>query len=487
MNVTNLLARFAVEKNFADIPQAAVGQAKMGVLDWLAAALAALSGDEKNVTSMLDLASEMGGRPQATIIGSETKTSLPLTAMINGFIGHLMDFDDTCPPVRSHLTTSILPAVLAAGEARGTSGREVLLGYIIGYETSLRVGQALSPGWMKDGWHGTPVFGVFGAAAASGRILGLNAAQMQNALGVAASMASGLAKNFGSLTKPLHAGLAAKNGVLAALLAQRGITANKEAIEGPVGFFHAYAKTEEPDLEPFAKLGRPWGLERPGMLNPKLYPCCHGLSTNIELALLIRQRHQFALDDVAEIEIHSQPKTLSAMLSINYQDTGEPLAWGYDGPPRQLIPAAPQSGKEAKFSKEYALARALVDGSVRVKDFTDEAVKEPAVQALMKKTRVFHNSRLEKISYQHPDEELPYGEKVLVKLKDGGVIEAEEIFTLGSTKRPLTMAPVKEKFAQCASEAGLSAERSQGLTATVEGLESLEAISGLVSQLAGFY
>ena len=309
---------------------------------------------------------------------------------------------------------------------------------------------------------------------------------MRNAIGLAASMASGISNNFGTITKPLHAGLAAQNVILAALMAKSGINASKDALEGPLGFFHAFGWAEKGDLDYIAQLGNPWVLEKPGVLNPKLYPCCHGVATNIELGILIRRKYQFSVGDVEEIKIHTQPKALSAMMSKRYLETGELLKWGYDGPPQQIVPAIPRNGKEAKFSKEYALARAIEHGKVEIKHFSDEAVNDPLIINWMQKIKVFHNSKLEKLSCEFPEEEWPYGERVEVRLKDGRVLEEEQIFVQGAAKRPFFMEDVIQKYHNCAIEAGLSEEKRQKILLMVKDLDQLTSISDLVGQYEGF-
>ncbi|RLB38987.1 MAG: hypothetical protein DRH12_12110 [Deltaproteobacteria bacterium] len=482
MQLSEVVARFTVEKGFEELPKVALEQAKMGVLDWIAAALAALK-EEHDVKAMLGFIQELGKDSQCTVLGCPQKTTPSLAAFANGYIGHLLDYDETCPTIRSHLSTSILPAILAVAEKLEASGKDLLLGFVLGHEVALRIGEVMTPGWIRKGWHGTSLFGVFGATVGCGKLLGLNAEQVQNAMGIAASMASGIAVNFGTMTKPLHAGLAARGGVEAATLAKQGFSAAKNSLEGPSGFFYAYGWGENLSLEPIKKLGNPFGLETPGVLCPKLYPCCHGLAINIEYGILMRKKYPFSVEDIEEIEIHSQPKTLSAMLSKNYADTKEPISWGYEGPPRQIVPSIPKTGKEAKFSKEYAFARALLDGNVRLGHFTDQAVNEPEVQQLMKKIKVFHNSDLEKISTQYPEEQYPYPERMIIKLKNGNVIEEEEIFIQGGAKRPLSMEHIKRKFLDCSSEVGVAAEKTSEIIAMVEDLENVRNISQLTRLL----
>jgi 2-methylcitrate dehydratase PrpD len=405
--------------------------------------------------------------------------------MLNAYFGHVMDYDETTTGVRSHLICTVLPSVLSLGEAQNASGKEICLATLIGYEVSYRIGQLLHPGWLDKGWHGTGIFGVFGVAVGCGKILGLNLDQMQHAVGIAASMASGLTANFGTMTKALHAGLAAKNGVLAALLAKGSVNANKIAIEGPSGYYRCYGWGEKINIDHFNQIGNPWGLETPGLLNPKLYPCCHGLATNIEYGLMIRDKYHFAAEDVVEIEIYSQPKTLSAMISIRYLDNGEQLDWKYEGPPRQLVPGIPRTGKEAKFSKEYAFSRALLDGRIALDTFSDEAVKDPVIGRFMKKIKVFHDSRLTKISFEYPEHAWPYGERMVIRLKDGRLIEEEEIFIQGASQRPLGIEQVKEKFYNCAFSAGLSREKSDKTVAMIEELEKVDNIHELIYLFQG--
>ncbi len=482
MELSELIARFVVEKEFDDLPKTALEQAKMGVLDWIAAALAAL-GEEDDVKPMLRFIQESDRDGKSTILGCPQKTSPSLAAFANGYIGHLLDYDETCPTIRSHLSTSILPAILAVAEKLEASGKDLLLGFVLGHEVALRIGEVMTPGWMRKGWHGTSLFGIFGATVGCSKLLGLSIQQVQNAVGIAASMASGIAANFGTMTKPLHAGLAARGGVEAATLAKQGFSAAENSLEAPSGFFYTYGWGENLSLEPIKRLGNPFGLETPGVLCPKLYPCCHGLAINIEYGILIRNKYQFSVEDIEEIEIHSQPKTLSAMLSKNYDDTKEPISWGYEGPPRQIVPSIPRTGKEAKFSKEYAFARALLSGNVKLSHFTDQAVNEPEVQRLMKKIKVFHNSDLAKISTQYPEEQYPYPERMIIKLKNGNVIEEEEIFIQGGAKRPLSMEHIKKKFLDCCSEVGVAAGKASKAIAMIEDLENIEDISQLTALL----
>jgi len=483
MEVSQKISDFVSVTTYADIPDAALQQARTGVTDWLFVALAGQVQFGGPLRGLCDLVLGQGCSPQSSLIGWPTKTSENHAALINGFVGHALDYDETCPRVRSHLFAPIFPALLAAAEARSLSGRQLLSAFVIGHEVALRMGEAITPGWIKAGWHGTSLFGIFGAAAGCAKLMGLGAEEIRTALGLAASMASGLAANFGSLAKPLHAGMAAERGLFAAQLAQIGFTSNLKALEGELGFYHAYHWGEAIEGKTFDSLGRPWGLETQGMAAIKLYPCCHGLATNIECGIRIHDRDALNLEDIASIEIHSQPKTLCAMLSKVYED-GENLQWGYQGPPRLMKSRFPNSGTEAKFSKEYAFARALKDGQVRVHHMTDEAVKDFEIRRWMEKIKVFHNSELEGRSNQYEEETGPHAERMVIHLKNGRVITEEEVFIRGMARRPLSLEDIRFKYQDCGSVAGLAPEKIDTIVSLVAGLEHLDDLAPLLQHLS---
>ncbi len=485
VNVSQKIARFILDSQFKNIPEVACNHAKMGMLDWLSVVMVGLKEEQNAIKKIKDLFLDLDGQPRATIIGTKLKISSPLAAKINAFSGHILDYDDTCTLIRSHLSAPLMPSILAVGEENKISGEELLLSYMLGYEVSLRIGQVMTPMWIERGWHGTSIFGVFGVTAAVGKILKLNIEQMQNALGIAASTASGLANNFGTMTKPLHVGLAAYNGILAVIMAKQGLTASKDAIEGTNGFFHAYGYGVSFSLDHIERLGSPWGLEKPGVLNPKLYPCCHGVATNIEQGIRLRQKYRLSVDEIQDIEIHTQSKALSAMLSKSYTKNGERVKWGYNGPPLQVAPSIPLVGNEGKFSKEYAFARALLDGEVSFEHFTDEAVNDPLIKQLMGKIKVYHNGKLESISFEHPEEECAYGEIAIVRLKNGYTVEDEQIYMQGATKRPLSMDDVRKKFIYCANESGLAQIKKDKIITTVKNIENAGSISDLFPNFEG--
>lgn len=483
MKVTEKVVEFVAKTTAKDIPETALQHAKASIMDWFFVALAGHQQKNQAIDNLKKSVLRQGYEPQSSIIGEYRKTTASQAAMINGCIGHLLDYDETCPKVRSHLFAAILPAILAASEQAQVSGEEMLTSFIIGHEVAMRIGEAITPTWYRAGWHGTPLFGIFGAVAGCAKLMKLPRDQIRNAVGIAASMASGVAINFGTLTKPMHAGMASERALTATRLAACGFTANPEVLEGPLGFYHAFNWQKPYEEEVVDRLGRPWGLETPGISSIKLYPCCHGLATNIECGIRIHKEYRLKLDDIVSIEIHSQPKSLAAMLSKTYADTGERLRWGYDGPPRKMTPVLPATGPQGKFSKEYSFARALKDGVVQMHHLTDEAVNEPEIRQWMDKIELFHNSELEKHSDLHPEHTAPHAERMILTLKDGRVIQEEEIFIRGMTKRPLGFKDVKAKFYDCGSVAGLSTDTSMDIISRIEVLEKLKNVKALMEHI----
>jgi 2-methylcitrate dehydratase PrpD len=484
MQLTEKVVNFITRARYDTIPEAVLQQAKAGILDWFFVSLGGRQQAGGAVRNFMEMTLAKGGTPESSLIGSLQKATENQAALINGCIGHIMDYDETCPKVRSHLFAAIFPALLAAGELRGVTGKQLLEGFVTGHEVAMRIGEAITPSWIKAGWHGTSLFGIFGAAAGCAKLMGLDARRIRMALGLVCSMASGVAVNFGSLAKPLHAGMAAERGLFAAQLAQSGFTASQRALESALGFYHAYNWGEVPNHAVFESLGNPWGLETPGISSIKLYPCCHGLATNIECGIRIHEKYHLTLDDIESVEMHSQPKTLCAMLSRNYEDTGEGLQWGYQGPPRQMQSILPTTGAQAKFSKEYAFSKAVRDGAVLMEDLTDEAVNEPEIRKWMARIKLYHNSELETYSNQYPEETAPHAERMVVHLKNGSVITEEEIFIRGMTKRPLAFDDVKFKYHDCGGMVGMDSVRIEEIIEVFRHLETVDNVADVITQIS---
>ena len=267
MGTTEQLAKFILETRKEGIPEAVLHEGKRCFINYLAVALYASR--DSSLDILLGVFGDEGGKERASVVGTNTHTSLQNAALANGYLGHLEDYDDTHFPTVIHPSSPTLPAALAVGEQLGASGYEALVAAVLGMEVCCRIGVAIHPYHYDEGWHITGTCGVFGAVASAGRLMGLNLDSLVHALGVAGTQASGVREVFGSMTKPFHPGRAAQSGVLAALLAQRGFTSTKTIIEGRRGF--AAVLSAEYDLEKATDgLGEKWELQMNGL---KPYAC----------------------------------------------------------------------------------------------------------------------------------------------------------------------------------------------------------------------
>ncbi len=243
MAITEQLAHLIAETTYAQLPANAVTQAKRALLDTIGVTLAG-HGEEAGrlITAWVE---DVGGCQEAAVLGTTLYTSPGLAALANGTLGHALDFDDVTEHLRGHPSVPVTPVVLALGEAMGASGAEVITAFVVGVEVEAKIGKAMTSAHPRRGWHPTATIGPLGATAAAANLLGLTPAQVRMALGIAASKAAGLRQNFGTMTKPLHAGEAARSGVEAAQLAQRGFTADPQILEGRFGFFNTFVGSGE--------------------------------------------------------------------------------------------------------------------------------------------------------------------------------------------------------------------------------------------------
>src|SRR5712691_838039 len=261
-----------------------------------------LAGTSEPVAAIVrQVARAEGGTPLCRVFGTSLRTSPTWAALANGAAGHAHDFDDTNFALTGHPSVPLLAASLAAGEAEMADGATVALAYVIGFEIDGALGRALNPGHYTRGWHATASIGTLGCAAAAARILGLEMGPTGHALGIAASLASGLKENFGSMTKPYHAGHAARNGVLAARLAREGMTASASALEGRQGYAAAFSGAALP-LGVFEKLGQRWEIVSSGIA-VKPYPSCALTHAAIDALLDLRARHRLEPDAIAGVEV----------------------------------------------------------------------------------------------------------------------------------------------------------------------------------------
>lgn len=427
----------------------ALDWAKTAIIDLIGCALAGAPETTTERVMKASVPPGIGGT--CTVIG-KTHRMRPLdAALVNGTAGHALDFDDTSRSLAGHPTVVIVPALLALAEKQGASGRALLDAYIVGLEVATRIARGVNFHHYEKGWHPTATLGIFGAAAACGRLLGLDTAQTATALAICASEAAGVKSNFGSQTKPLHAGLAARSGLFAALLAQAGFEAGPEAFEHPQGFFNVFncAGNYDPDriLAPWAE---PLDILAPG-ISIKKYPCVYSVHGAIDAAIRLKAEHGFKAEDIDDVVVTMHRRRLLPHVQ------------------RQAMDAL-----DAKFSLPYAVARALADGNVLLDHFEGDAWRDPRIRQLMGKI----------VTRPHSDDGNDYGASVEVRLTSGARVRAAVDAPLGrGPETPLPQEMLRTKFLDCASRA-LARPRAQRAFDLLGNLEHMEDIRVLTATLA---
>lgn len=449
MNMTEKLANFIVETDFDSIPPEGIEVVKRVSLDCLGATLAGY--DHPMGKIITDFVKESDASPKATVIGAGFKTSPAEAALANGTMAHALDYDDYSLELCGHPSVSLLPAILAIGEDRKISGKKAIEAYVIGFEVESKLGSGINLRHYELGWHATCTLGTMGAAAACCAMLGLDTEKTRMALGIAASEAGGLRQNFGTMTKPFHAGLSARNGVIAALLAEKGFTADRNIMEAEYGFCNLFCGKGQYDPETITgSLGDPFAILKPG-ISIKPYPSCGGTHTALDAMLHLVKENDIRPEDVEEINV----------------DANELL-------PKVLIHSRPQSGLEGKFSMEYCTAIAVLERKASLEQFTDEKVRDPKVVDLVKRVtmRPTPDLKVDGMVASVPV-------KVMVKLKDGRQLSRQVDIAKGNPGLPLSREEVTVKFKDCARH-HLSEEKSQRVVTLMDGLEDVGDISELM-------
>ncbi len=359
--VTRLFARFAV----APIDETAAHEAKhvacLSLLDWIGVAVA--GADEPVSQIVRDYVASDGGTPEASVIGHPTKLPARAAALSNGAASHALDYDDTHFLHLGHPTVAVVPAALALAEKHKVSGAAFLDAVLVGVETACRVGEWLGRGHYQHGFHQTATSGTFGAAAAAARLLGLDEDRTAHALGLAATKASGLKSQFGTMGKPYHAGLAAQSGVEAALLAAAGFISRPDGMECEQGFGATHAGEGNDGALGLGTLGRSFVFSE---VQHKFHACCHGTHAPLEALISARDDHGIAPEDVSRVEITVNPRLLKV---CNLEQ--------------------PATGLEAKFSFRLTAAMALYGHDTTVlSSFSDEMCRAPELVRLRDKVRV---------------------------------------------------------------------------------------------------
>ena len=416
------IAAGVLDIKFRALPQLAVQTAKEGILDTIGVTIAGAHAEATAPVSQTVLHSAGGG--SSLIFGDNRRTDALSAALINGMASHVLDFDDCSNTMGGHPSAPVVPAIWALAEELGSDGEAFIAAYVAGVECECKIGRAVNFHHYEKGWHPTGTLGTFGSTAACGHLLGLDPERLAHALALAASMASGLKANFGTMTKPFHVGHAARNGLLAAQLARNGMKANPAALEDPQGFFLVYNGAGTFAAE---RIMREWcnplDVIDPGIAF-KQHPCCASTHPAVDAMLELRRRYKLTPDSVALVESWTHPRRL--------KHTNRPN---------------PKDGLDGKFSVQYVLARALAEGIVSFDHFSDDAVFDPAIRELLGRVRAAPDPDATMETTDH------FYARVRVTLRSGEQVETFVDRPVGRDREhPLPSGALEAKFRDCAGQ-----------------------------------
>jgi 2-methylcitrate dehydratase PrpD len=458
-HLTREVASFVLDSGYDALPGDVVELSKKSILDGLGLALSGSVAESGRIVQEYLRSQNLSGA--TTVIGTSQRVPERFAAFANGIGVHADDFDDTQLAVAkdrvygllTHPTAPCLPAALALAETRSASGRDFMLAYNLGVEIETKIAEAISPRHYQHGFHSTATCGVFASAAAAAKLYGLDLDTTLRALSIAASQAAGLRENFGTMTKPLHAGRAAEAGIIAADLASAGWTAAAGILESPRGFFQAHGGGY--DLTAISgRLGNPWTFTSPGISikpNPSGSLTHPGMTTMLELIL----EHDLAPQDVERVDVGTNHNM-----------------------PNALIHHRPANELQAKFSMEFCMAILLLERRGGLPEFTDEVVNRPDVQEMI--SRVHFGV--------HPEAEAAGYDKMTtiidIHLKDGRAVSGRADFGKGSPAKPMSYEEVADKFRGCAEFARWPADKTERIVELVRNLETLDSTRELTALLA---
>jgi 2-methylcitrate dehydratase PrpD len=415
------LAERVCSLDYDSLPKEAIEWSKVAVLDTTGVTLAGYVEEGPRILeSVLALAPQSG---PSLIFGTDRRASPLDAALINGTSAHVLDFDNATNTMFGHASATMVPPLIAAAEAFGCSGRDLLLGHVAGFEAGARIGRGVNMHHYEKGWHPTSSLGVFCVAAACARMLHLDVKQTATALAMSVSLAAGVKANFGTMTKALHVGQCARGGLMAALLAQKGFTASDDAFEAKQGFLNVFNGAGHYDI---AAILRDWAdpldVVSPGACY-KQYPCCASTHSAVDAALSIAQQHgPFRPEDIAKVESWTSPKRLL--------HTNRP---------------SPATSLDAKFSIQYCIARALLDRKVVFEHFEGEAHEDARIRGLLPKIH----------AATYTDAQFPPQNQVACELRvtaaDGRVFTVKLDRPVGRTAHnPVAPEQMRAKFESCA-------------------------------------
>lgn len=466
MGVTEQLARFVTETDLSQIPESVIAAAKLRMLDTIAVMTAGSQFEPARIA--VGFVEELGTNPEAGIIGSRIRAVSPYAAFANGVAAHSPEYDDRWAGSNlvgaNHISACVLPSAMAVAEARRASGADMLLAYILGYEVGARLGLASSPqlwGGIRLGYHPTPLLAVFGAGMTVVKLLGLDVEQARYTMGLIGSEGGGLRKQAGTMGKAFQAGHAARNGVVAALLAARGMTADGDVFEGVpgtghdhFGYFETHFREGNYNLEPVARtLGSQWELM---YTITRLHPG-YTLAASVDLTLAMVREQDIRPEQVEGVEVG-----VTSLVNL--------------GPTYRY----PSGGLHSRFSQWYNIAVCILDRKAGLMQFTDELASSPDVGALMEKVHFYVDPECEE-DYRSGKDPMGSGCQITFSLKDGRKIHRKERSRPGYVDNPATWVDIMEKFRDCAEYSGLSnqelsVDRVAGLVDRIDQLSKAEEL-----------
>jgi 2-methylcitrate dehydratase PrpD len=445
LEITSKFARFISEMRYENLTPEAVHEAKRAVLDWLGCALAGST--HPTVEILFRTFKEFGSVPVSTVIGQGgRKLSLLDAAVANGQMGHVLDFDDThLGGVILHTSTAALPALLALGEKRRTSGRDLIVGLTAAFEAGIRTGQA-APRHHRGGWHLTGTLGTVAAGVGAARLFGLDERKTVFALGAACTQAAGMQQNRGTDRKSLHAGKSAYNGVLAAMLASQGFNSNEEILEGSLGFTKVYSSSEQKNELITEGLGKSWKITGNGY---KPYACGIVLHPLIDSMIEVSRESQIPASQLVQVQIKVHPDVVRIT--------------GVDNP---------GSGLMSKFSANHAASIGYIDRAAGMKQFAKERADDPAVQALRKIVKI------QTVTSYRLDEA-----EATITTRSGAQHVKHVEHATGTVANPMTDAALQEKFLGNATSV-ITGARARKIAVTIWQLDKLKDVGDLVRACA---
>ncbi|MDY0273424.1 MAG: MmgE/PrpD family protein [Advenella sp.] len=453
------LVDYSLALSYEDLPAEVISITKQQLLDTIGVGLAGYNAD--GVRQLRLFTEENGGKAESLVWGGVVRVPAHEAARVNGAMSHALDYDDTHEKSYVHPSVITIPAVLAIAEkVPGLTGKDLIVAIVLGTDISCRLALAAQPGVnpFKVGWHNTTIYGYISSALAAGKLLGLDREQLIYAAGIAYHQAAGNAQAHvdGALTKRMGPGYACSAGVLAAQMAQLGVTGARDVLEGPIGLYPQYHTGHYARAALLQGLGTQFASSE---LSFKPYPSCRGSHTAVDAALALMQKYKLQVTDVKSLTIYNGPG--------EYKLLGDPL-------PSKRVP---QSTVQAQFSNPWVVASTLIKGQLSLADFTQEALGQVDVLAFTQKI----NTALDESLITRGGGVGPT--RITVQMQDGQTITETVLTAKGEPNQPLTIQEFEQKFKDCASSAGLNPVQITSLMSTIQHLEDLTEVSVLMRQM----